>query len=236
MKDKRNSIFTVANLVVALIAFALFLVAGISSYYMTMGEFVTAQLWVLYIALALVGAVTMFLHWYWFAILYYVGCALGWLSGRFIGGLKGEFAPTAGLSVTFALIIVFAVLGVILQMKSFKKRYDRRKEEKAAAKAAKAETEKLENQLLEAKKEKAAAQAALEAVVGSEQTNPTPAPAQTEKPREEIIVPPSEDFPIESVFPTETPQEGTESPSAGSDDHPGLFGELMDKLDHKEGE
>lgn len=170
MKEKgiKRAVFTVSNLVVALICFVVFLVAGIGSYYMTVGEFVTAQLWVLYIALAAVGAVTMFLHWYWFAGLYYVGCVLGWASGRFIGGLKGEFAPTAGLTVTFALIAVFAILGAILQWKSLKKRHDRRKEGKAQGKVqAKSQTEadKLAAELEEARKEKEAAEAALTAAV-----------------------------------------------------------------------
>lgn len=171
MKEKKRSVFTFANLVTALLCFAFFMVAGLWLYYAKV-PYLTLRVWTLCGILAAVGAAALFFHCYHFAALYYIGCVLGWFAGQLVGRLEGdEFTSRVWRGVTFAVITVFLILGLLLQMKAFKRRYDRRKAEKAAARVAQAETEKLENQLLEARKEKAAAQAALEAVFGAGRTS-----------------------------------------------------------------
>ena len=132
-KEEKRPLFTAANLVSAIVSFAAFLAIGLTGYYLSAGEFVSAQLAVVYAALALAGALAVFLRLYRFTLLYYAGCALGWGAGWFIAGLKGDFAPTAGTICTFFIIAVFAVFGMLAQFKSRKKRRARRKEAEAQA-------------------------------------------------------------------------------------------------------
>ncbi len=164
MPQKRPR-FTVADLVIALLCFGGFLIVGLWAYYTTVGEFVSAQLAGVYTILALVGALSMLLRLRWFSLLYYLGCALGWAAGGFVAGLKGDFAPTAGLIVTFFLIAVFALFGAIAQWRSWKRRSLRRREEK--------ERERLREE--QAQKARETAAAGLEA-----QQAETPVSAPTE--------------------------------------------------------
>lgn len=115
----------------ALVCFAAFLVLGLGAYYLTAGEFVSERLAGVYALLSLVGAGAVLLRLWWFALPYYVGCALAWVCGSYVGALKGEFAPKAGAIAAAFLIALFALLGLVLQWRSFRRKRLRRKEEKA---------------------------------------------------------------------------------------------------------
>ena len=167
-KEEKRPFFTVGNLVAAIVAFLVFLVVGLGGYYWSAGEFVSAQLAVVYVILALIGAVALLFKLRRFAVLYYIGCAAGWGVGWFVGGLKGEFAPTAGTICTFFFIAVFAVFGVIAEYKRFRKYFRKRAEEKAAK-----QTEEESAKALEAMETESAAPAA-EAGTVEKETAPQP--------------------------------------------------------------
>ncbi len=118
-----------------LVCFAGFLVLGSGAYYITVGEFVSAELAGIYMLLSMVGAAAVLLRLWRFAIPYYMGCALAWVCGSFVGSLKGEFAPTAGAFSAAFLVAVFALFGVIFQWRALRKKRLKRKEEKAEAEA-----------------------------------------------------------------------------------------------------
>ena len=120
-----------AHLGLALVCFVAFLVVGLGAYYLTVGEFVTAELAGTYALLSIVGAAGVLLRLWWFAVPYYIGCILAWICGSYVGALKGEFAPTAGAITAGFLIAVFALFGAVLQWRSLRKKRLRRKEEKA---------------------------------------------------------------------------------------------------------
>ncbi len=132
---------TTARLGWALVCFAGFLVLGLGAYYMTMGEFVSAELAGTYMLLSLVGAAAVLLRLWRFVVPYYVGCALAWVCGSYVGALKGDFAPTAGAISAAFLIAVSALFGTIFQWRALRKKLLKRREEKAAAEK-KAEEEK----------------------------------------------------------------------------------------------
>ena len=110
LKMKKKS-FSSATLLTGVAAFIVFLVAACAAYYMTAGVFVTAQIAAVYAVLGALGALALLFRRKLFALFFYVGCVLGWLSGNFVGGLEGDFAPTAGLICTFGLILLFAACG-----------------------------------------------------------------------------------------------------------------------------
>ena len=157
---KKRPFFTASNLAAALLCFAAFLAVGLGGYYVVVGEFVSAQLAAIYTVLALVGGVAVLLRLRRFTVLYYLGCILGWAAGWFVSGLKGNFAPTAGMICTFFLIGVFTLFGVIFEGKGMKKRRVRRKEEQARAEAA-AETARREGELEQVRQARRAAGEAL---------------------------------------------------------------------------
>lgn len=175
--EKKKPLFTLKRFVTALVCFALFLVAGIGSYYMTAGEFVTADIAAIYLALALVGALGVFFRLWWFAALFYVGCALGWTSGVYVSSLKGDFAPTAGTICTFFLIAVFTLLGLMLQWKIGKKKRAKRKEQELQA-ALRAEEERKQAELDAARAEREKAEAAM--ILTAAQAGAIPAPEAEE--------------------------------------------------------
>lgn len=191
-KEGRRSRFGVNNLVWALVSFALFMAVGLGGHYMAVGEFVTAKLAGIYAVLALVGAVAVLLRFWRFSLFFYLGCGLGWGAGWYVSGLKGEFAPTAGMICTFFLIGLFALLGAISQWQAIKKKLARRKEEREKAKAE-AEADRLRLELEEAKKEREDAEAAMVlaalqagAVTGEEKpADSAPAEERQESPTEE---------------------------------------------------
>lgn len=161
-----------ARLGLALACFAAFLVAGLGAYYLTVGEFVTAELAGVYALLSLVGAGAVLLRLRWFAVPYYAGCVLAWVCGSYVGTLKGEFAPTAGAITAAFLIAVFTLFGLIFQWRSFRKKRQHRKEEKAKAEAqAKAAAE--ENAQKEAAAVTAAAAKSGPPAEGSEGDGPS---------------------------------------------------------------
>lgn len=171
MKEKKRPRFTIADLVMALLCFVAFLVLGLWAHYTAVGEFATAHLAAVYTILALVGAAAVLLRLWWFALLYYPGCALAWAAGGFIAGLKGDFAPTAGLIAASFLVAVFTLFGAIAQWRAFRRKSRRRREEREKE-AIQAEEERRRNELEQAKQERKAAEEALAAA------------AQPEKPEE----------------------------------------------------
>lgn len=160
IENNKKPLFTLRRFVTALVCFALFLVVGIGAYYMTAGEFVTADIAMIYVALALVGSLGAFFRLRWFAVLFYLGCALGWISGVYISALKGDFAPTAGTISTFFLIAVFTLLGVMCQWKAIKKKRARRKEQELQE-ALRAEEERKQAELDAARNQREKAEAAM---------------------------------------------------------------------------
>ncbi|MCI2106395.1 MAG: hypothetical protein LKK00_06685 [Intestinimonas sp.] len=137
------------SIFLGLICFAVFMVAACAFYYLTAGVFVSAEVAALYAALAALGGLAVIFCRFLFAIFFYIGCLLGWLSGRYIGSLEGAFAPTAGLICTFFLISVFSLIGVYLEYhrirRSIRKSRARREQEeqKSSAAAAAMNTEHL---------------------------------------------------------------------------------------------
>lgn len=182
---EKKPLFTLRRFVTALVCFALFLVVGVGAYYMTAGEFVTADIAMIYVALALVGSLGAFFRLRWFAVLFYLGCALGWTSGVYISALKGDFAPTAGTISTFFLIAVFTLLGVMFQWKVSKKKRAKRKEQELQE-ALRAEEERKQAELDAARAEREKAEAAM--ILATMQ-----APAGEEKPAEEKQETPAEE-------------------------------------------
>lgn len=179
--ESKKPLFTLRRFVTALICFGAFLVVGIGAYYMTAGEFVTADIAMIYVALALVGALGAFFRLRWFAVLFYVGCILGWVSGGYISSLKGEFAPTAGTICTFFLIAVFTLLGAMCQWKTIKKRRAKRREQEHQA-ALKAEEERKQAELDAARAERERAEAAM--ILTAAQAGAIPELQAEEKPAE----------------------------------------------------
>lgn len=194
---EKKPLFTMRRVVTALICFAAFLLVSMGGFYMSAGEFVSANLAAIYAALALVGALAVFFRMRRFAFFYYMGCVLGWVAGWYISGLKGEFAPTFGTICTIAFIAVFSVLGLMSQWDGWKKRREKRKaaEAKAAQEAEEARI-KEEQEAEEARKqaeldaarqareeaEAAMTQAAAEPPAPEGQTPETPAPEETAEP------------------------------------------------------
>ena len=185
---EKKPLFTLRRFVTALVCFALFLVVGVGAYYMTAGEFVTADIAMIYVALALVGSLGAFFRLRWFAVLFYLGCALGWTSGVYISALKGDFAPTAGTISTFFLIAVFTLLGVMFQWKASKKKRAKRKEQELQE-ALRAEEERKQAELDAARNQREKAEAAMILATmqaPAEETKPAePAPVEAPTPAEE---------------------------------------------------
>ena len=154
LKMKQNS-FSSATLLTGVAAFIVFLVAACAAYYTTAGVFVTAQIAAVYAVLGALGALALLFRRKLFALFFYVGCVLGWLSGNFVGGLEGDFAPTAGLICTFGLILLFAVLGGVLEWKAFRRR---RRKEQARLERQQKEDAAREEQLIAQQAAKAGAQ------------------------------------------------------------------------------
>ena len=140
-KQGRKPWFSTVRLGLAVVCFVVFMVVGLGAYYGAVGEFVTGELASLYALLALVGAAAVLLNLWWFAVPFYIGCAAAWVCGSYVGGLKGEFAPTAGGYTAAFCIILFSFLGLFLQWRSLRKRWRRWKEEKAREREAAKEKE-----------------------------------------------------------------------------------------------
>lgn len=109
------------SILVGLVCFAVFMVAASAFYYLTAGVFVSAELATLYAVLAALGALAVVFHRFLFSIFFYIGCLLGWLSGQYVGGLEGSFAPTAGIITAFFLIAVFALIGTYLEYRHIRR-------------------------------------------------------------------------------------------------------------------
>lgn len=129
---RKKPFFTTVNLVVSIVCLLVFLVAGVGAYYLMTGSFVSQSLAVVYAVLALAGALAVLFRRNRFAILYYVGCVMGWGVGQAISRLNGAFAPTAGVIVTFFFIGVFVLFGIIAEAKGIKRRRLKKREAKQA--------------------------------------------------------------------------------------------------------
>lgn len=140
----RRPFFTTTNFIASVICLVLFLIVGLSTYYVTAGEFVSAHLAMIYAGLSLLGALAVLFRLYRFVLLYYVGCAIGWTTGVAVSSLKGAFAPTAGMICTGFFIVIFAVFGVLAQWKRMRKQMAKRKADREAAAALEAEDRKRE--------------------------------------------------------------------------------------------
>lgn len=149
-----------------LIAFVLFMVAGCAAYYLTAKVFISAELAVLYALLGLLGALALVLRRRIFAVLFYVGCALGWLTGHFVSSLEGSFAPTAGVICTFFLIAAFAVIGGALEWNLWQR--------KRAKDKARREQQRLED---EAREQALMDEQAAQVAAAAEQPSPAADPA-----------------------------------------------------------
>lgn len=164
LKMKKKS-FRSATLLTGVVAFLVFLVAACAAYYMTAGVFVTAQIAAVYAVLGALGALALLFRRKLFALFFYVGCVLGWLSGNFVSGLEGDFAPTAGLICTFGLILLFAVLGSVLEWKAFRRR---RRKEQARLERQQKEDAAREEQLIAQQATKAGSRQSAPSVPGRE--------------------------------------------------------------------
>ena len=133
-KRERKLRISTLRLALAVTSFVVFMVAGVGAYYGAVGDFVTGDLASLYALLALAGSGAVLLGLWRFALPYYIGCGLGWLCGSYVAGLKGEFAPTAGGYTAAFCIILFALLGCLLQWRSLRKKWRKRREERAREK------------------------------------------------------------------------------------------------------
>lgn len=153
-----------ATLLVGVVAFLIFLVAACAAYYVTTGVFVSAQIAGIYAILGALGALALLFRMKLFPLFFYVGCVLGWLSGRFVGGLDGDFAPTAGLICTFGLILFFSLVGTLLEWKAFQRR--RRKDRERLERQQKEDTAR-EQALLAQQTAKAEAKQDLSAPVAA---------------------------------------------------------------------
>lgn len=140
----------------ALLALALFVAAAGAARYWDTGVFMGAQEALVYVILGAAGALALLLRRVLLAFLFYVGCGLGWLAGRYIGSLNGDFAPTAGLIATFFLIALFTLLGLSLEWSLFRRR---RKKAKSRRERQQQEDEERERKLIQEQEAKAASAA-----------------------------------------------------------------------------
>jgi F0F1-type ATP synthase assembly protein I len=137
-----RKVFSVSSLIVGIFFFVIFMVAAAAAYYLTAGVFVSANLAILYAALGLCGALAVVFHRYIFAVLFYIGCALGWATGHYIGTLSGDFAPTAGVIATFFLIGCFALIGFTLEVRRVRRSLRKKAEQKEADRLAEEQRQK----------------------------------------------------------------------------------------------
>ena len=170
-QDGKRPLFTIRRFVMALLFFSGFLIIGIGGSYMAAGELVSGQIAAVYAVLALIGAVSVFFRLRWFALLFYIGCAIGWGVGWWVSGLNGAFAPTAGSICTVFLIAVFTLLGALEQGKVIRRRRERRRQEEIAA-AAQAQEERNRAELAQARAAREAAEAALVQAAGQASAGP----------------------------------------------------------------
>lgn len=134
-----KKVFRVSSLLLGLLCFVCFMVVSCGAHYMTTGLFPDAEPVTAYAVLGAVGGVTVILRRYRFAVLFYFGTVLGWMTGQFIGGLEGDFAPTAALIATWFLIGVFALLGLLAEVWHLKRVHRKKLARREAEQKAEAE-------------------------------------------------------------------------------------------------
>jgi len=176
-----RKVFSVSSLILGITFFAVFIVAACAAYYLTAGVFVTAELAVLYAALGLLGALAVVVRGYIFAVLFYIGCALGWATGYYVSTLEGDFAPTAGVITTFFVIGCFTLVGLVVEMRRIRHRRHDRMEHRQTEWIAQEQrqSELLAAQEAKVKAEAVAAAAAMEQVPESESESSIPATDET---------------------------------------------------------
>lgn len=183
-----NKVFRLSSLIMGILFFAIFMALACIAYYMTAGVFVDANLAVLYAVLGALGALAMMFRRYLFAVLFYVGCALGWVTGHYVSTLKGEFAPTAGVIATFFIIGAFSLVGLISEFGLFRRRRRKKAERQEAERLAE---ERRQQALLAEQKARAEQQAredqarAKEAAARAEKSGEEPPQAESAEPAAE---------------------------------------------------
>lgn len=172
-----SKVFRLSSLITGIVVFAIFMAAACIAYYMTAGVFVDANLAILYAVLGALGALAMMFRRYLFSILFYIGCALGWMTGHYVSTLKGEFAPTAGVITTFFLIGAFSLVGLIAEFGLFRRRRRKKAERQEAERLAE---ERRQQALLEEQRAKAEAAKLKETTGSQEGEAPLPEAEKTE--------------------------------------------------------
>jgi hypothetical protein len=145
------------TLILGIFCFIVFLIAACGLYYAQNRIFPSGSLVAVYAALGALGALALVFRRYAFAVLFWGGTVLGYASGSYVGGLEGDFAPTAGLIVLVGCIVLFAVLGAVVEAKRIGR--GRRKAKEQQEKELAAEDER-QRRLMAEQEEKARAAAA----------------------------------------------------------------------------
>ncbi len=158
------------------ICFLVFLIAACGLYYVQNQVFPSGRLVTVYAVLGALGALALIFRRYAFACLFWGGTVLGYVSGSYVGGLEGDFAPTAGLIVLVGCIVLFTLIGVVVEAKRVARGRRKAKERQEQERAA--ETER-QRKLMAEQEEKARAAAAARRV--SPETAAPEAPPDGEK-------------------------------------------------------
>jgi hypothetical protein len=164
-----KKIIRVSSLLIGLVCFVAFMVLSCGAHYVTTGLFPDAEPVAVYAILAAIGGLSVIFRRYRFAILFYFGAVLGWLTGRFISGLEGSFAPTAALIATWFLIGVFALLGLLAEISHLKRAH-----RKKLARREKEQQADAQRQAALQKEQEAKAKAAQAAQAASDTPSPPP--------------------------------------------------------------
>lgn len=144
-----NKITNFKALIAALVLYAIFLVLVFGLYYIDKGVFVTAEFAARYAVLGAVGAVPILFRRYFFGILFFCGGLLGYIVEGFFSNLQGSFAPTAGWIANWAVVIIFALIGLAIEVARIRrgvKKWKQEKQEKKEERERQKQKEKEEKQ------------------------------------------------------------------------------------------
>ena len=164
------------TLILGVICFLVFLVAACGLYYVQNKVFPSGRLVTVYAVLGALGALALVFRRYAFAVLFWGGTVLGYAAGSYVGGLEGDFAPTAGLIVLVGCIVLFAVIGAAVEARRIGHGLRKAKQRAEQERAADAERQR---RLMAEQEEKARAAAAARSV--SPETAAPEAPPDGEK-------------------------------------------------------
>ncbi|SMC42001.1 hypothetical protein [Papillibacter cinnamivorans] len=199
-----NKITNFKALITALILYAVFLVLVFGLYYIDKGVFVSAEFAARYAVLGAVGAVPILFRRYFFGILFFCGGLLGYVVEGFFSGLQGSFAPTAGWIANWAVIVIFALIGIAIEVTRIRrgvKKWKQEKQEKKEERERQKQQEKEEK--LKAKEERERQEQEMrDKIRREEQERLAAEAAQKEK---------AEEPPAQPVFTGEAPEDKTDS-------------------------